>query len=211
MRTEFQLTSNAPFVEYFKYSTFGNVTAYISDIGQGRTLASVIQLVKTKPKILYSNAHLFGLDYTYQPFDEQVVLDDLKNATIFTDMTDMIFDSRLNQHHAVSHSLLTHASKYKLKFILNATKMKHLDINIRQTITDVVFCEFIPKQRLHLIHCKMAAKSVWQVNPETGIRERTMQMYLKPISQCLLRHVDKYFKYYNTSEIIFPLPKRLVR
>ncbi len=192
-------------VKFFKYSDFGPVTCYLGPIGSGLTLGSVIHLVRSKASKIYSNIHLFHLPsqiLDLAPIVENFYLS--QDLTIFVDNTDIVTSSmqRLSKKSMLFSYLISMSRKLGIKFILNSHQFETLDSRIRDSITDIVQCKFIPRQRLLLKHSKLAYKTVWGLNEETGKGERCTKWFYKPVSECLLKRVGKYYKYFDTFEVV---------
>ncbi len=120
------------------------------------------------------------------------------------DNTDIVTSSmqRLSKKSMLFSYLISMSRKLGIKFILNSHQLETLDSRIRDSITDIVQCKFIPRQRLLLKHSKLAYKTVWGLNEETGKGERCTKWFYKPVSECLLKRVGKYYKYFDTFEVV---------
>ena len=171
-------------VKYFRYSTFGELTAYVGRLGQGSTVDAVIQCVKEAKagKSVISNTVLNAVPNT-QPFDLMQSLD-YTDKTVWIDTAEMFLDVRPAKRAAqVIPRNIHYARKMHNRYVISIHDLRFLDSSISDWITTVIGCRFIRPRTLLLIKYRI----------ERGVRS----VKWRPVSFVVYPSVKRYFKYYN--------------
>lgn len=194
-------------VKYFKESSFGPITLYTGKRGSGLTLGAIIRIVqasrsKKAPRIV-ANCTLRGLSYEYItpevfPSKAQSYLEE--RHLLLLDSGYNYYSSRtILSRPATNFFNLLRKSNSKAIFT-TSMGLEVIDRSIRDLVTDIVLVSRKDprSQTLELIHLRQGTKTVWATNEESGKKERYTKIYWKPLSKCIVRETERYWKYYNT-------------
>jgi hypothetical protein len=174
---------------YLQYNKLGNLVIYTGSIGSGKTLASIVQLVKTKPKKLLSNATLYRLNSKRLSLSFLKDIDEVEkinDCTLLLDMIDCLVDSRstASNKNKVWSYLFTQLRRRNARVVASMCFLNTLDKRVRYLVTNEIRCEFYRNKYGTLyLYLSQLSKDKRSLNIYPPIRAR------------------KYFKYFNTFEI----------
>lgn len=198
-------------VKYFKESGFGPVTLYTGRMASGLTLGAVIRMVRASksknPPTLVANCTLKGLDYEHinvEKFIERANEYLRGHYLILLDSGYSYFASRINLSRILT-SFFQLLRKGDSKAILTThSGLSVIDKGIRDQITDIVtVARLLPrKQMFQFTHHKKKPFSWVGLDEETGKWKRFTELRWTPISRCIVKRAGRYWRYYNTLEII---------
>ncbi len=172
--------------KYIRYSTLGDLVIYSNEgiRASGVTLAAVKQLVGTQPKKIVTNIKMCRVD------SEKLNKNTLPehDCTLFIDNAEVVINSRRTspKENELWCHLLTQGKKRNVKIILGARALCYLDRRIRESYTTLLVPRFFktrdgtPKMYLY------------RYNP----KKPTLVVKYGPWN------MRKYFKYFNTLEIV---------
>ena len=172
---------------YIRYKTFGRFTVYVGRVGSGKTLGAVIHLYKlskTHPELsLVSNHHLTGIPY--EPFDIDK-LNTYKDKIVFIDLVETYSSSRKYKD-----------SVWKVKFFLDRIKNNNCYLITTSPDTSYFSAPI-------LVHISTIVDTRYYRGPHPQLRlaRLTLKSRKHSIKFYLLKGVKRYFKFYNTREII---------
>ena len=214
MEKPFKYPNSEPrLVKFFKYNKFGPVVVYEGTLGSGTTLGGVIHVVKSKPKKILSNIHLLDVP-NYEPLDILKFLEKPEEASYSTLLLDdgyFYLTSRRtpSKENKLWAYTLSQCRKLAIKVIITTQNFTFLDKRIRYMVTDRILTS-IPNgtRKLELRHYKLLPKKVWvnhvtedEFGLKTGPHWETVMKWTL-VATCILKRTNKYFKYYDTLEVL---------
>lgn len=170
--------------EYIKWSSLGDVVLYMGRGPNGKTLSAVRQLVEEKdPRPILTNAHLNLPNATFG--STPAILFAAQDRRVFVDIVDIAISSRdrMSRMNTQFAYLLTQARKLNVKVIMTAQSPRFLDHYVQDRLTAILFPEF-------------------RINKYGTPKTRLQRIYRDKVVSYPWVNARKYFKYYDTMEMI---------
>lgn len=172
-----------------KRGKFG-IYCYCGKQGSGKTYSVVEFLLNNSHLPIYSNVHLYGIDYTYfSGFDELLKLRDKRECIIVFDeiFTALTKTSRINQDVL---DFLSQMRKRQIIFITTAQEWLEINITLRRYCRFQIECKMINALGLGLLikRCYDAEQLKWN-NEEN---EYIAPLVETTISKCNLKVANSY-------------------